>query len=90
PDLLQEGLAREIVRRVQMMRRDADFEISDHINVTYQGSEAVQAAFTAHMDYIAAETLADDVQKGSPAKGAFSQEFDIDEHELVLGIQRTG
>ncbi len=89
PELVQEGLAREIVRRIQMMRRDADFEISDHITVTYEGSEAVRAAFAAHMDYIAGETLADALAQGAPGQGAYSEDFSIDEDELTLGIQRV-
>ncbi len=89
-DLILEGLAREIVRRVQMMRRDADFEISDRIAITYSGSERVARALAAHRDYVAGETLAESVQAAEPPAGAFSQAFTIDDEELVLSVQRIG
>jgi len=88
-DLILEGLAREIVRRVQMMRRDADFEISDRIAITYSGSDRVARALAAHHDYVAGETLARSVRAAEPPVGAFSQAFAIDGEELVLSVQRV-
>ncbi len=88
--LVLEGLAREVVRRIQTMRRDADFEISDRIQVTYQGSEKLVEAFKAHESYIAGETLADSVVEAAPTDGTFSQEFTIDEEPLTLGVMRSG
>ncbi|NPV68186.1 MAG: isoleucine--tRNA ligase [Anaerolineae bacterium] len=89
-DLILEGLAREIVRRVQMMRRDADFEISDRIAVTFSGSERVARALAAHHDYVAGETLAESVLAAEPPAGAFSQAFTIDDEDLVLSVRRVG
>ncbi|MBN1564418.1 MAG: isoleucine--tRNA ligase [Anaerolineae bacterium] len=76
-DLIQEGLAREFVRRVQTLRKDADFDISDHIAVTYQANERWQAAIDAFSDYIQQETLADEMAAGAPQAGAHSETFEI-------------
>jgi isoleucyl-tRNA synthetase len=76
-DLIQEGLAREFVRRVQTLRKDADFDISDHIAVTYQANTRWLAAIQAFGDYIRQETLADAMTAGAPEDGAYSQTFEI-------------
>ena len=57
PELLAEGIAREIVRRLQTMRRSAGLEISDHIQTYYEGGEQVQAVMKDFADYIKQETL---------------------------------
>jgi isoleucyl-tRNA synthetase len=87
-DLIKEGLAREVVRRIQMMRRDADFEISDHITVTYEGSPDVVQAVADFADYISAETLTDSLQAGPAVDGAFAQDFEIDDQQLSLSVAR--
>ena len=88
-DLVREGLAREIVRRIQTMRRDADFEISDRIMVAYEGSARVAEAIEQHAEYISAETLADALTPGAPSNGAFSQEFAIDDEQVTLAVKRV-
>ena len=59
PELAKEGLARELVNRIQNMRKDLDFEVTDRIRVRLQGSSAVEEAATAYKAYISAEVLAD-------------------------------
>jgi isoleucyl-tRNA synthetase len=59
PELAKEGLARELVNRIQNMRKDLNFEVTDRIRVRLQGSPAVEEAATAYRDYISAEVLAD-------------------------------
>ena len=88
-DLVLEGLAREVVRRIQTMRRDADFEISDRIVVSYQGSPRVTEAIEQHAAYISGETLADALTAGAPANGTFSQEFAIDDEQVMLAVKRV-
>ena len=58
PELRQEGLAREVVNRIQRARKDADFHVSDRIAVHYAGAPELEAALAAHAEYIAGETLA--------------------------------
>ena len=58
PELVAEGLAREFVSHVQSMRKEADFEVTQRIVVTAEVDAETQAALTAHVDYVKAETLA--------------------------------
>ncbi|NKB70683.1 MAG: isoleucine--tRNA ligase [Candidatus Latescibacteria bacterium] len=61
-ELVREGLAREIVNRVQNMRKEAGLEVADRINLWIDGSPAVAAAADQHGSYIATETLADNLE----------------------------
>jgi isoleucyl-tRNA synthetase len=61
--LVMEGLAREVVRRVQTLRRDADFNISDNITITYAASDKLAKAIEHFAEYIRAETLALKLEK---------------------------
>ena len=57
PELVAEGLAREFVRRVQDLRKTADLDVSDRINLFVEASAGLKSAVEMHMDYIKAETL---------------------------------
>ncbi|NLN46160.1 MAG: isoleucine--tRNA ligase [Clostridiaceae bacterium] len=59
PELLAEGMVREIVSKIQTMRKDAGFEVMDRILVRYNGSAAVDEIVQAHSDWICEEVLAD-------------------------------
>jgi isoleucyl-tRNA synthetase len=78
PELIREGLARELVRRIQDLRKQADFDISDRIRVYFQTSQILFEAITAFRDYIMNETLAIELMEGSLPVGlpALSDEFD--------------
>ena len=64
PELVKEGLARELVRRIQTMRKDADFRIQDTIIVYYQGGPAIKQMLQSFADYIRQETLSTDIVEG--------------------------
>jgi isoleucyl-tRNA synthetase len=88
-ELVQEGLAREFVRRVQTLRKDADFDISDHITVTYQAAGNVRDAVRAFADYIQRETLADQMGEGIPSDGYHSEAFNFDGEPVTIGVRRV-
>ena len=88
-ELVLEGLAREVVRRIQTMRRDADFDISDRILVAYQASGRLAEAIQAHEAYITGETLADVLEEATPTDDGFTQSFTIDGETLTLNIRKT-
>lgn len=97
PELIQERLAREVVRRVQTLRKDAGFDIADRIAMRYRASERIAQALDSFADYIKAETLCDDLAAGEPASEGFSQQDfspsfkgDLDGEQLVLGVKRLG
>jgi isoleucyl-tRNA synthetase len=87
-ELLLEGLAREIVRRVQTLRREADFNIDDRVHLTFQAGDRLKAAIAAYRDYVMVETLADQMDDAKPAKDAQQGEYQIDGEKLKLGVQR--
>jgi isoleucyl-tRNA synthetase len=84
PELKQEGQAREVVRRVQDLRKTAGFEISDRIVLTYQAAGEMKATFERWAAYIKSETLADELREGEPA-GA-TDEGEIDGMKVKLGV----
>ncbi len=94
PELVSERIAREVVRRVQTLRKDAGFAISDRIALHYQASERIVAAVTQFADYISGETLADVLQHAQPDDGFVVEDFteslkgDLDDERLVIGVKR--
>jgi isoleucyl-tRNA synthetase len=86
--LESEGLARDIVRRIQALRKEADFEINDHIRVYYMGSPDVEEVFNEEAEYIMAETLSDELINGKAPADAKAQDYEIDGEEMRLGLQK--
>ena len=82
--LKQEGLAREVVNRIQKTRKDLGLNVADRIRIAYAASDELDTAIAEHMDYIRGETLAVDM---SPSEGG-EIAFEIDEHTLALTIER--
>jgi isoleucyl-tRNA synthetase len=76
PELEQEGLARELVNRIQSARKVADFEVTQRIQVRYGGPPEFEASVRAFADYIAAETLCTDLATAS-GRPAGATELDL-------------
>ncbi|HZU77236.1 MAG TPA: DUF5915 domain-containing protein, partial [Dehalococcoidia bacterium] len=89
PELADEGLAREIVHRLQTLRRDAGFEIADRIVAYYAGDEDVRRVMQRFADYVAAETLAVELVAGEPVPGAYAERQSVDGREVTLGVERV-
>ena len=90
-ELRLEGLAREVVNRVQRMRKDAGYEYTTRIRLWVAGDEQVQRAVTVHAAFIRDETLARELDVGG--RGAhpdLEQQVDLDGVTAVLGVQRCG
>ena len=88
PELALEGLARELVHRIQNMRRAAGFDISDYIVTSYQGGEALDEVVSAHGEYIRQETLSHELVSGPSAEGAYMETHTMDGIEATLGVIR--
>jgi isoleucyl-tRNA synthetase len=88
PDLEAEGLAREIVHRLQNMRRSAGFDIADHITTFYHGDEFTSRVMKEYEEYIRQETLSDVLSEGAPPEGAHAESFKLSGHQVSLGVQR--
>ena len=90
PELAEEGLARELVHRIQNLRRSSQFELTDRI-VTYYDAPAeigsvMQGNFAA---YIRQETLSEDLVAGPPREGAASEDSKVEGMEITLGVRRV-
>jgi len=88
-ELRAEGLAREVVSRVQRLRREAELDVDDRIRLAVEGDEQVEDALRAHRSYVAGETLAREFALGEGA-GAREHvtEIDLDGHPVRIGLDR--
>ncbi|MCH8849188.1 MAG: isoleucine--tRNA ligase, partial [Chloroflexi bacterium] len=90
PELEAEGLARELVHRIQNMRRAAGFAIEDRIVIYVEGATAELAAVLAtHDAYVRAETLSQAVRSGPAPAGAHIERHDVEGVQLTLGVERA-
>ncbi|MDO8532363.1 MAG: isoleucine--tRNA ligase [Dehalococcoidia bacterium] len=91
PELADEGLARELVHRIQTLRKSAGFDIADQIVTHYQGGEAVQRVMRTHADYIRQETLSRELAtSAAPHGGAYSEEHDVEGEKVTLAVRKVG
>lgn len=86
-DLVAEGLAREFVNRVQHMRKEAEFQVTDRIRLYYEATSAIQTAIQVKNDYIQEEVLAVSL-KDHFQEGEFHQEWEIENERVQVGIER--
>ncbi len=85
-ELLEEGFVREIVSKIQTMRKEANFEVMDRITVSYEGSDKINSIFEANKAEIAGEVLADEIAVGST--GAYTKEWNINGEKVTLAVTR--
>jgi isoleucyl-tRNA synthetase len=88
PELVQEGLAREFVRRVQDLRKSAELDVADRIHLFVEASSGLRSAIEAHQGYITAETLTSRLEFGDPPPGAISTEDGFDGEKVTVGLVR--
>ena len=85
-ELLEEGFVREIISKVQTMRKEAGFEVMDKITVTYEGTEKAGKVFAGNAAVIGDETLAVSVEEKAPA--GYVKEWKINGEKVTLGVER--
>ncbi|MDP3832166.1 MAG: DUF5915 domain-containing protein, partial [Ignavibacteriaceae bacterium] len=86
-ELILEGLAREFVNRVQNMRKDAGFEVTDRIRINFSADETLFNAINQFNDYIANETLAESVNSVVSEEG-FIQDWNINDLYCKISIEK--
>jgi len=86
PELVQEGLAREFVRRVQDLRKSAELDVADRIELFVEASAGLRSAIEAHKDYITTETLTSNLVFASPPKEASVIEDAFDGETVKAGV----
>ncbi len=89
PELIAEGLAREIVRRIQTQRKNADFNIEDRITTWYVAADEMAKVFTDWSEYIQSETLTTELVAGEPPADAFVEKHKIEGQEITIGLKRN-
>jgi isoleucyl-tRNA synthetase len=90
PALAREGLARDLVRRVQTMRKDAGFQLDDRIVTTYDAGAELQEVVEEWGDYIRAETLSQEFVSGSVPEDVDRREsFTLGEHPVAMGVKKV-
>ncbi len=87
PELIEEGFVRELISKIQNMRKDAGFEVLDRISVFYSGNENIKKVFEANKDSIANDVLADSITEGT--SDAYSKEWDINGETVTLGVKKN-
>ncbi len=85
-NLRAEGFAREIINRVQSMRKNADFNLTDRIVVTYKASDALKAALNVHSKAIGIETLASKLTESPSPYGVLVKNFQVGSETIEIGI----
>jgi isoleucyl-tRNA synthetase len=89
PDLEQEGLAREVVNRIQRLRKEADYEYTTRIELSVSGAPEVVGAVEAFQGYVTGETLARNLVLGSALDDAeITREVDIEGRAVTLALRR--
>ncbi|MDC1529255.1 isoleucine--tRNA ligase [Gammaproteobacteria bacterium] len=85
-ELIDEGLAREVINRIQKTRKDIGLNVTDRISINYAAGDALGRAITKHKDYIARETLCTDFTQQDSAS---EHSFDVEGDALTLDIQKN-
>jgi len=88
PELIDEGYAREVISKLQTMRKDAGLDVVDRIQVAYEAGEALSQALSTHARLISDVVLATSFEAGSAPDGAYSQTWDINGQEATLHIKK--
>jgi isoleucyl-tRNA synthetase len=89
PELVHEGLAREFVRRVQDLRKQADLDVADRIELYVSATPALKSAIEAYKDYVTGETLAVELKFTKAPKEAHTAEDKFEQEKVTFGIVKS-
>lgn len=87
-DLRAEGIARELINRIQNIRKDSGFEVTDKIRVEIEQQESVLPALKSFADYIASQTLAVEIEGVPSPSGEFVVESEVDEQPVRIAVTK--
>ena len=87
PELVEEGFVREIISKIQTMRKEAGFEVMDHIAVYQDDNDRIAGLLKANADEIKAEVMADTIFLGR--MGGYAKEWSINGEKVMLGVEKT-
>ncbi|MFQ5837582.1 MAG: isoleucine--tRNA ligase [Thermoplasmata archaeon] len=89
PEIEAEGYARELVRRIQQMRKEMDLSVEDYVKAEIQCSHRLEKFFDGWRDYICRETRSRDVSIKARPRGTHVKEWDLEGNKVVIGLTRT-
>lgn len=87
PELINEGFIRELISKVQTMRKEADFEVTDHIVLSQSGNEKIAAIIKANVEMIKSEVLADEIRTGETE--GFTKEWNLNGEHVILSVSKV-
>ena len=85
PELIEEGVVRELVSKIQTMRKEAGFEVADHIRIGFEQGERTAAILKANAASVMADTLAERVEEGM---FGYTKEWDLNGDRIILSVER--
>ena len=86
PELIEEGFVREVISKIQTMRKEADFEVMDKIKVYVNGNDKISGIMTKNKTQILSEVMAEDMITGSTE--GYTKEWNINGEDVTLGVQK--
>ncbi|MBR2700149.1 MAG: class I tRNA ligase family protein, partial [Clostridia bacterium] len=90
PELIEKGFVREVISKLQTMRKEAGFDVVDRITVTYKASEALAPVIAKNADAIAAAVLATAITEGDAPEGAYQKDWKFNGEAATLGVRKNG
>ena len=87
-ELIEEGYVREVVSKIQTMRKDSNFDVMDKITVYISNNKKIEDIITRHKDLLLKDIMANDVIVGNCDKYSISKEWDINDEKVEIGIKR--
>ncbi|AEV67725.1 isoleucine--tRNA ligase [Acetivibrio clariflavus] len=86
PELIEEGFVREIISKIQTMRKEAGFEVQDHIKIYFANNARIAEIIERNKAVIGEETLADEISEGN--NGSYNKEWNINGEKVNLGVEK--
>ncbi|HWT76722.1 MAG TPA: DUF5915 domain-containing protein, partial [Mobilitalea sp.] len=87
PELIEEGFVNEIISKIQTMRKEADFEVMDHIRVSQSGNDKIKDIMARNAEEIKSEVLAEELIFDSVQ--GFTKEWNLNGEDVTLGVERV-
>ena len=87
PGLIEEGFVYEVISKIQTMRKDADFEVMDHIRVAINGNERIADIVRRNEEAIAQKVLADEILVDTPLE--ISREWNVNGENVTIGVAKN-
>ena len=87
PELIEEGFVRELISKIQTMRKEAGFEVMDKITVYQEGNAHIEALMKEHGEEICTEVMADRIVVGQ--MGGYAKEWNINGQQVSLGVEKN-